>query len=417
MAMQKRRKLSRNILIFAVVTFLAATLIALLMPRPIPVDFGVAQRGPLEVSIVEEGRTNVRETYIVSTPVSGRLLRVSLHPGDPVVSAETVVARMLPTNPAVLDSRTREQAAAAVEAAAAAVQLARANLDAALANEELADSEVQRSRALFESGIASRAALDRAESAWRASRASRATVEASISMREAELANARAILVGQSNLGSTGGAPDNSALEIPLLSPIDGRILQVFQESETVLPPGAPIMKIGDIASDLEVIVNLISTDAVRVSPGDPVILRDWGRDNDLRGIVTQVDPFGVTKASALGIEEQRVRVEIEILSALSERTGLGHGYRLEASIIVWQGADVLSIPASALFRNKGDWAVFKVKDGIAELTHVEIAQSNGVFTQIESGLTEADVVILYPSAAVANGSRVESRQQPQTRP
>ncbi|WP_282181413.1 efflux RND transporter periplasmic adaptor subunit [Aliiroseovarius marinus] len=406
--MQKHAKLSRSVLIFAVVGFIGAAIIALLMPKPIPVDFGTVQQGPMEVTIVEEGRTSVRETYIVSTPVAGRLLRVRVHPGDAVTRGETVVARMLPTNPAVLDSRTREQAVAAVEAASAAVQLARASLEAALANEELANSEVERSRALFDSGIASKATLDRAESAWRASQASRATAEASIAMREAELANAQAILVGQDDLGSTGG---NSNLpEIPLLSPIDGRILQVFQESETVLPAGAPIMEIGDIASDLEVIVNLISSDAVRVSVGDTVILRDWGQDNELIGAVTRVDPFGVTKASALGIEEQRVRVEIEIQSPPEDRAGLGHGYRLEAAIVVWQAEDVLSVPTSALFRTNGDWSVFKVTDGVAILTPVEIANSNGVFTELRQGLAEGDTVILYPSALVEDGSKVESR-------
>lgn len=409
--MQKKAKLSRNVLIFAVVAFVGTAIIALLMPKPIPVDFGTVQRGPMEVTIVEEGRTSVRETYIVSTPVAGRLLRVRVHPGDEVASGETVVARMLPINPAILDSRTREQAAAAVEAASAAVQLAKANLDAALANEELANSEVERSRALYNSGIASKATLDRAESAWRASRASRATAEASILMREAELVNAKAILVGQEDLGSTGSVSGSSVQEIPLLSPIDGRILQVFQESETVLPAGAPIMEIGDVASDLEVTVNVISSDAVRVSVGDKVILRDWGQDNELSGVVMRVDPYGVTKASALGIEEQRVRVEIEIQSPPEDRAALGHGYRLEAAIVVWQSEDVLSVPTSALFRTNGDWSVFKLNQGVAELTSVDIANSNGVFTEVQQGLDEGDIVILYPSAIIENGSRVESRQ------
>ena len=170
-------------------------------------------------------------------------------------------------------------------------------------------------------------------------------------------------------------------------------------------------MEIGDIASDLEVIVNLISSDAVRVSVGDTVILRDWGQDNELIGAVTRVDPFGVTKASALGIEEQRVRVEIEIQSPPEDRAGLGHGYRLEAAIVVWQAEDVLSVPTSALFRTNGDWSVFKVTDGVAALTSVEIANSNGVFTELRQGLAEGDTVILYPSALVEDGSKVESRQ------
>lgn len=409
--MYSQRKLSRTILIWVVLALVGIAVLVLLMPKAIPVEFGEVSRRPLQITIVEEGRTNVRETYIVSTPVAGRLMRVQLHPGDAVISGQTILARMLPTNPTVLDSRTREQAVAAVEAASAAVQLARANLDAAEANEELANSEVERSRALYNSGIASKAALDRAESAWRASRASRATAEAAIAMREAELTNARAILVGQEDLGATGEITDSTAPSIPLLSPINGRILQVFQESETVLQAGAPIMEVGDIRSDLEVIVNLISSDAVRVSVGDQVILRDWGQTNALSGVVTRIDPFGVTKTSALGIEEQRVRVEIDIQSPPEDRVGLGHGYRLEAAIIVWQAEDVLTVPTSALFRADGEWSVFKVSDGVAVTTPVEIANSNGVLTEIRQGLSDKDAVILYPSAAIEDGSRVARRQ------
>ena len=409
--MQKRAKISRNILIVAVAGIVAAALIVLFIPKPISVDLGTVRKSDLAVTIVEEGRTSVRETYIVSTPVAGRLMRVRSHPGDEVKRGETVVARMLPTNPAVLDRRTREQAEAAVEAASAAVRLARANLDAALADEELASSELERTLALFESGIVSKAALDRAESARRASRASRETAEAAISMSEAELANAQASLISRDDIGLASAIADPSAQEIPLLSPIDGRILQVFQESETVLPAGAPIMEIGDVTSDLEVNVDLISSDAVKVSIGDPVILRDWGQDNDLNGKVSRIDPFGVTKTSALGIEEQRVRVEIELSSPPSDRPGLGHGYRLEAAIIVWQEADVLVVPTSALFRTDNRWSVFKANNGIVELTFVDIGNSDGSLTEVVGGLEESDRVILYPSAAVEDGIKVESRQ------
>ena len=290
--MQKPLKLSRSILILAIVGVVLAAVILLMIPKPISVDLGSVEQRDLEVMIVEEGRTNVRDTYIVSTPVAGRLLRVRVHAGDEVSKDADVVARMLPTNPAVLDRRTREQASAAVEAAAAAVRLAQANLDAALAQEELAGSELERTQSLFDSGIVSQAALDRAESTRRASRATRETAEAAITMREAELVNARAILVGQDDIGLANAIVDNGSQEIPLLSPVDGRILQVFQESETILPAGAPIMEIGNVTSDLEVIVDLISSDAVKVSVGDTVVLRDWGQDNALRGEVHQIDPL-----------------------------------------------------------------------------------------------------------------------------
>ncbi|WP_027835239.1 efflux RND transporter periplasmic adaptor subunit [Maritalea myrionectae] len=408
--MPKRAKISRNLFIFAAVAAVSATIALTLMPKPTEVDLGVVNRGDLAVTIDEEGRTRVRETYTVSTPVAGRLLRVEMHAGDLVTQGETVVAKMRPINPAVLDSRTREQAIAAVDVARASLRVAEANLNAAIASEELAEAAFRRTRALAERGIESEATLERAEGNLRSSRASRETAEAAIAMREAELANARASLNGREDIGQADAGGDHDGDEIPLYAPIDGRILQVLQESETTLPVGAPIMEIGDVASDLEVVSELISSDAVQVSEGDPVILRDWGGDNDLRGKVRRVHPFGETKYSALGVEEQRVRVEIDLLSPIEERTALGHGYRLEVAIVVWQANDVLLVPASALFREDGNWSVFVAKDGEAQLTQIEIGQSNGVLTQVVSGIEEGDQVILYPSAAIEQGSKIVPR-------
>lgn len=408
--MPKRAKLSRNFLILTAAAAVTATIVLTLMPKPKEVDLGVVSRSDLTVTIVEEGRTRVRETYIVSTPVAGRLLRVRTHTGDLVSKGQTVVAQMRPINPTVLDSRTREQASAAVDAALAALRVAEANLNASTASEELANSEFERTRSLFASGIASKVALDRVEGSLRASRASRETAVAAIAMREAEVVNARASLIGRDYIGLTNGSGDTPADIIPLYSPIDGRILRVMQESETTLPAGAPIMEIGDVASDLEVVVDLISSDAVQVTVGDPVILRDWGGPDALRGEVIQIDPFGVTKYSALGVEEQRVRVEIALQSPVAERFGLGHGYRLEAAIIVWQAGDILTVPDSALFREAGIWSVFVEKDGIAQLTNVAIGQSNGVLTEVTDGLQAADMVVLYPSAAIESGSKIVAR-------
>jgi len=164
------------------------------------------------------------------------------------------------------------------------------------------------------------------------------------------------------------------------------------------------------VTSDLEVVVDLISSDAVKVSVGDTVVLRDWGHDNDLLGEVRQIDPFGVTKTSALGIEEQRVRVEIDLKSSPEERPGLGHGYRLEAGIVIWRGEDILVVPTSALFRSSGGWSVFLERDGIAHLTAVEIGRSDGSLTEVLGGLSLGERVVLYPSAAVEDGIRIERR-------
>lgn len=408
--MAKRAKLSRNVLILAAVAAVAITLFLAFRPTPTEVDLGEVRRGDLTVTIDEEGRTKVRETYIVSTPVAGQLLRVQVHPGDPVIKRETIVAQMRPTNPVVLDSRTREQARAALNGSLAALRVAQADLNAAIAAEELATFDFERTRSLFERRISSEVALQRASSALQTSQARRETAEALIEMREAEVANARANLLGLDDLGLANINGDSRGDEIPLFSPIDGRILRVLQESETTLPAGAPIMEIGDIASGLEVEVDLISSDAVQVTVGDRVILRDWGGANDLQGEVRRIDPYGVTKYSALGVEEQRVRVEIALLNPVDQRPALGHGYRLEAAIIIWQATDILTVPSSALFREHGQWSVFVAQDGTAQLTPVEVGKSDGILSEVVGGLTAGDQVVLYPSAAIANGSAIVAR-------
>ncbi len=408
--MPKRAKLSRNVFIFSAVAAIAGALFLAFRPAPIEVDLGLVQRRNLTVTISEEGHTKVHETYMVSTPVAGRLLRVQAQPGDTVTKAETVVARMRPINPTVLDSRTREQANAALQGALASLRVAQADLDAATAAEELALLDFKRTETLFKNNIASKVALQRARNALQTSQARHETAAASIQMREADVANARATLKGLDALDLESIGDQSHGDEIPLLSPVDGKILRVLQESETTLAAGTPIMEIGDIASGLEVEVELISSDAVQVSVGDPVILRNWGGALDLQGEVRRVDPFGVTKYSALGVEEQRVRVEIALLSPASQRPALGHGYRLEAAIVIWQGSDILTTPASALFRENDQWSVFVERDGIARITPVEIGQSDGIHTEVLGGLKSGDRVVIYPSAAIEDGSLIVVR-------
>ena len=410
--MAKRAKLSRNVLILSAIAAIGITLFLAFKPTATEVDLGLVSRGDLSVTISEEGRTKVRETYVVSTPVAGRLLRVQLHPGDPVIKGETIVARMRPINPVVLDSRTREQASAALQGALAALRVAKADYNAVQAAEELARLDYTRTKSLFDSGITSEVALQRARSALQTSQARRETADASIQLREADVANARASLMGLDELDMEGAGAQENGDEILLRAPSDGKILRVLQESETTLAVGAPIMEIGDIASGLEVEVELISSDAVQVSVGDPVILRDWGGPQDLHGEVRRIDPYGITKQSALGVEEQRVRVEIALLSPAAERAGLGHGYRLEAAIVIWQGNDILTVPASALFRQNGQWSVFRAQNGIAQTTSVEIGKSDGLRTEVLAGLNEADEVVLYPSAAIEHGSAIAARGQ-----
>lgn len=408
--MAKARKRSRLILTIIIVVLIGSALAAAFWPRPVMVDLGEVTRGPMMVTIDEEGRTRVAEAYVVSTPVAGRLQRVEVDPGDPVVRGETVVAHMLPTNPSALDVRTREQAQAAVQAAEAALRVSRADLNAAIANRDLADTELTRARQLFEREIVSEAAFDRARQNFRVAEAAIETAEAAIAMREADLANARAQLIGFDDQGLAAAIGNTRSDDIPLYAPADGRILRIMQQSETTLPAGAPIMEIGDVDGELEVVVDLISSDAVQVEVGDSVIIEDWGGALPLGGEVRRIDPFGITEFSALGVEEQRVPVTVALTGPPEERRALGHGYRVEARIVTWQNEDALRMPSSALFRTKEDWSVFVAEDGEAVRRIIEIGRNNGIVAEVFKGLVEGDRVILYPSAAVSDGLSIAPR-------
>lgn len=408
--MAKARKRSRLILTAVVVLVLGSILAAAFWPRPVMVDLGAVTRGSMMVTIDEEGRTRVAEAYVVSTPVAGRLQRVQVDPGDPVVRGETVVAHMLPINPAALDVRTREQAQAVVRAAEAALRVARADLNGAIANRDLAETELTRARQLRERQIASEAAFDRAQQNFRIAEAAVETAEAAISVREADLSNARAQLIGFDDQGLAAAIGNAGSDDIPLYAPADGRILRIIQQSETTLPAGAPIMEIGDIDGALEVVVDLISSDAVQVEVGDPVVIEDWGGPQALDGQVRRIDPFGITEYSALGVEEQRVPVTIALTGQADQRRALGHGYRVEARIVIWRSEDALRVPASALFRTGSDWSVFVAQNGTAALRVVRIGRNNGVVAEVLEGLSEGERVILYPSAAIADGLAVAER-------
>jgi len=408
--MAKASRRSRLILTAATVLLVGGALTAAFWPKPTMVDMGEVTRGTLQLTIDEEGRTRVRDAYIVSTPVAGQLQRVSVQPGDPVVRGKTIVAHMRPTNPAALDVRTREQAQAAVDASQAALRVARADLNAALANRDLAQTELGRTEQLVERGISSAAALDSARQQARVAQAHVDTAEAAISMREAEIANAQAQLIGFDDRGLAAAMGPMSD-DIPIHAPAEGLVLRLIQQSETTLPAGAPIMEIGNIDNDLEIVVELLSTDAVQVTVGDPVIIADWGGPTELTGVVVRVDPFGVTRFSALGVEEQRVNAVIAFASPSTDYAGLGHGFRVETQIVVWQAQDTLIVPASALIRSREAWAVFVVVDGTAQLRTIQIGPNNGIKAQVTQGLSESDRVILYPSSGLSAGMSVAERR------
>jgi len=398
---------AKRIILYGVVTvILAAGLVYAFWPQPVPVDTAAVGRGELVVTIDGDGQTRVRDVYVVSAPVSGRVLRVERHVGDAVIANETVLAVVQPTDPTFLDRRARAQAVAEAKAAQAAFALAEAEEARAFAELDFARSELGRAEELSKRGNISQRDLDRARLQVRTAEAALATAKATVEMRHFELQTAQAALIEP---GEAGAANEGEQCCIDVNAPVDGTVLRVIQESESVVAAGTPLVEVGD-ATDLEIVVDLLSSDAVRVSDGAEVIIEDWGGGFALSGRVRRVEPTGFTKVSALGIEEQRVNVVIDFTDQPERWRNLGHGYRIEAHIVEWRGANVLKVPLGALFRAGESWAVFLVKGGRAQLRNIEIDHANGREAEIVAGLSEGDRVVVHPSDLVGDGVRIVPR-------
>lgn len=391
-----------------VVALVASTLAYAFWPQPVPVDLARLDRGELVVTIDGDGRTRVREVYVVSAPLAGRVLRIERHAGDRVSAGETLLATIQPTDPVFLDRRARAQAESAAKAVEAAFALAEAEQARAVAELDFAQAELRRAEELAKRGNVSQRDLDRAKLEVRTRKAALATAKATVEMRRFELETARAALIQPGEAGSDG---QGQLCCIDVISPVDGRVLRVIQESESVVPAGAPLVEVGD-STDLEIVVDLLSSDAVRVAEGAIVMIEDWGGGEILAGKVRRVEPYGFTKVSALGIEEQRVNVLIDFTGEAERRRDLGHGFRIEAHIVVWKGQDVLRLPLGALFRDGDRWAVFAAVDGVARLRHVAIDHTNGRQAEVTGGLEKGDAVILHPSDLVADGVRIVARAE-----
>jgi HlyD family secretion protein len=373
-------------------------------PQAVPVDFAEVTRGRLTVTVDEEGETRVRDVFVLSAPVAGRVQRIEIEVGDEVVAGETVVAEIDPVDPTLLDARSETEAQAAVRAAEAEL--------------EFASRELERQKQLGQRGVATARDLDSAEKAYRTARASLENARAALQARGLQRERARA---------RTRGAADEY-IGIPVVAPVSGRVLRVVRESAGVVQPGEPLLEIGD-PRDLEIVVDLLSADAVRVEKGQEVLIEQWGGGDLLHGRVRRVEPYGFTKVSALGIEEQRVNVVIEFTDPPEKWQRLGHGYRVETRIVLWRGDDVVKVPLSALFRADGanghpggagagsradaaaDWAVFVEERGRARLRPVSRGHHNGLEVEITSGLDQGARVVLHPSDRVVEGVGVESRQ------
>ena len=376
----------------------------LFRPRPEPVDLVTVARDALVVTVDEEGRTRVRDVFVVSAPIAGMMRRVLLEPGDPVVATESIVARIAPSDSAFLDPRGAALAEADVKAATSNLDLARAALDEARADTEFAETELDRGRALVASGTIAQREFDALLRSARAARARLETARAALQVRLFELERARAALIAP----STGA--DMNCCDIPITAPVDGRVLRVLRESAGVVEAGTPLIEIGD-PDALEVVVELLSADAVRVRPGQDVLIEDWGGPVALAGTVRRVEPFGFEKVSSLGIEEQRVNVVIDFAGQPDDATRLGHGYRIVARIVLDRAEDALVVPATALFRHEGAWSVFAVREGRATTTPVAVGRRSNTAAEIVSGIEAGDRVIAFPSARIVDGTRVADRR------
>lgn len=386
------------------ITATALVIVALIVYgfRPVPqkVDLAEVKRGPLRVAIEEEGNSRVIDRYLVSAPVAGYAQRIQLKVGDPVTQGQPLLT-LEPLPSAVLDRRSRATATARVEAAKASLEGARQQASAAKAEARLAQIEYERITNLCKVQCASKEEEDMALTKARSSQALERSAQFAVDVAGHELEAAKAALAFA---GAKGGGQ-----KLAVTSPIDGRVLKVVRESEGVAAAAEPLIELGD-PHHLEVVADLLSADAVKLAPGTRVLFERWGGEQPLEGRVRTIEPVGFTKVSALGVEEQRVLVISDLTSAASEWQRLGDGYRVEATFILWEGEDLLIVPASSLFRLDDGWALFTVEDGRAKRVKVEVGQRNGLTAQVLSGVAEGAIVITHPSEAVEDGVRVEGR-------
>lgn len=399
-------RLRRIILPLVVLVLVVVGLVMSIRPRPAPVDLAPVARGPLQVTVDDDGRTRVKERYVVSSPLAGRLARIPYKAGEPVHAGKTLLAVIDPSDPALLDARAVAEAEARVRAAALAVERARTQIVATNAALEFATSELRRVQTAASRGGANAWEVEDAQLSVTMRTEEARAAEFARQIAVFELAQAEAALV-RTRPAEEGA--DAEAARLTILSPIDGRVLRVLRESAGFVSPGTPLVEIGDSA-DLEIEVDVLSPDAVRIAPGAAVHIENWGGPAALRGRVRLVEPSAFTKVSALGVEEQRVNVIIDFVDPPSARAGLGDGFRVQTRIVVSEAADVLKVPTGALFRQGDRWATFVEHNGRASLRLLEIGRRNHAEAEVLSGLSAGERVVVYPSDRVRDGVKLAPR-------
>jgi HlyD family secretion protein len=422
------RNLGSKLFVLLVVAAIVAGLGYAFLPEPEEVDLVEVGRGTLRVTVDEDGKTRIREKYVVSAPLNGRILRISMDPGDEVQAGKTLLTMIEPRDPELLDARTVAQAEARVKAAEAALRQTEPQLEKARAEQAYAESELTRLREAYKRNAVSLSELESAELAYRRWSEELRTARVAQEISQFELQQAQAALLRsrpradesgdgdaadvQQTTGTNGGLPPANhanGWNFPIYSPITGRVLRVFQESAAVVTPGTPLVELGD-PSDLEVEIDVLSRDAVKIEAGDRVLLEHWGGDRPLEGVVRVVEPAGFTKISTLGVEEQRVNVIVDLIEPPEKRRSLGDGFRVEARVVIGEARDALKVPTSALFRVGGQSAVFQVVEGLVREQRVKIGRQNGLEAEVLDGLSAGDQVVLHPSDRIEAGVRVRQR-------
>lgn len=391
----KKNKRKTFLTILLALIFLGV-IVWIMIPSPLEVDLQRSQKGMLMVTVDEEGETRAKDRFVVSSPVSGRLTRIQLKEGDPVGLDQTVAL----IHPVPLGKRESAEIRARLQAAQAMEREAEVLIREAQLNFEKFHRERQRTEQLYKNGLATRQELEiaRDEEKLRGEELDAAKMKA-----QAAAFEVNAIRTGLISLEEGKGEPTI----ISVRSPVAGRVLKVVEKNEQVVTPGAPLLVLGN-PSQLEVVIDLLTTEAVKVKPGNTVLLENWGGDQPLQARVRLVEPWGFTKVSALGVEEKRVNV---IADFVEPPSSLGDGFRVEARIIIWKGEGVLKIPASALFRVGPGWAVFVNQDGRARRREVDVGRQGAFEVEILRGLKEGEEVILHPSNQIKDGLRIAKRK------
>ncbi len=392
----------KKIYIALFIAVLALAVVYGLMPKPISVETTKAQSAPIRVTIDEEGKTRVADRFVVSAPVSGYIRRIELEAGD-MVNKGDVVAVLEPSRSEVLDPRSRAAAEAEVSAAGASVKAAEENAKAREAEAEFAREELSRAKELFNSGYVTKSAFEEAQSRSRQAEAGLLSAKASVRAAVSELSRAKASLgYSPADMAETG-----SERVVKVASPVSGRVLKVYRESEGAVGAGEPVIDIGNTGL-LEIRSEVLSSDAVSIKPGMQVLIERWGGNGPLEGRVRAIEPAAFTKVSSLGVEEQRVLVIVDITSAPELWQGLGDGYKVETRFITWESEKVLQVPSSALFKKGNEDALFVVEDGAARERIVRTGHRNGLSAEVLSGISEGEEIVMHPDDAIRDGAKVK---------